>query len=174
MKLIFPSNSCSSFRVSFASICCYITTSHSIRTQKSKWPCRDKYSALQQLISMVFSSLHRIMSFLLKKFNSEATTVRAARSPANNQYSIQRGTRGGGGTTQRERKKTQQEEQQSWSDDRTLILYSSPHERASCWKTSRLKQQHEQQEELANNDHSRKKGETKKKKNNNNNLDAMI
>lgn len=96
MKLIFPSNSCSSFRVSFASICCYITTSHSIRTQKSKWPCRDKYSALQQLISMVFSSLHRIMSFLLKKFNSEATTVRAARSPANNQYSIQRGTRGGG------------------------------------------------------------------------------
>jgi hypothetical protein len=50
---------------------------------------------------MVFSSLHRIMSFLLKNFNREATTVRAARSPANNQYSIQ------GGTTQRERKKTQ-------------------------------------------------------------------
>jgi hypothetical protein len=40
---------------------------------------------------MVFSSLHRIMSFLLKNFNSEATTVRAARSPAKNQYSIQRG-----------------------------------------------------------------------------------
>jgi len=59
---------------------------------------------------MVFSSLHRIMSFLLKNFNSEATTVRAARSPAKNQYSIQRG---GGGTTQRERKKTQEEEQQS-------------------------------------------------------------
>ncbi len=50
------------------------------------------------------------MSFLLKNFNSEARTVRAARSPAKNQYSIQRG---GGGTTQRERKKTQQEEQQS-------------------------------------------------------------
>jgi hypothetical protein len=40
---------------------------------------------------MVFSSLHRIMSFLLKNFNSEATTVRAARSLANNQYSIQGG-----------------------------------------------------------------------------------
>ncbi len=37
------------------------------------------------------------MSFLLKNFNSEATTVRAARSPANKQYSIQRVTGGGVG-----------------------------------------------------------------------------